>query len=293
MKYGELLISIINPKYKYIDYNILKKEINNNFLILLNDTIISFDEYYKKIKNKENSKDIYELILINYLTINKLLKKFRKNNPDSNLFREPEDIKNYLSKREFYKDIINLPDFCKKEDKDIQCPICLNKSIFPIRLNCNHVFCWSCLLQASDKHDKCPCCRVKTELDPTLNILRSIFKNVDKKYSPFNLKNSETLKFKIVSDLHIDHWDSDYISSHPHGEVKNIPLNLEEKGGILIVAGDVSDDINMSIDFLDRISENFEKILFVDGNHEHCTQYPYLYDFNTINQKVKEKNNKK
>ena len=188
MKYGKLLVSIINPKYKYIDYNILKKEINN-FLILLNDTIISFDKYYKEIKTQEDSKEIYELILINYLTINKLLKKFRKNNPNSNLFREPEDIKNYLSKREFYKDIINLPDFCKKEDKDIDCPICLNKCVFPIRLNCNHVFCWSCLLHAAENIINV--LAGKNNLDPTLNILRGIFKNVDKKYSPFNLNKNE------------------------------------------------------------------------------------------------------
>jgi DNA repair exonuclease SbcCD nuclease subunit len=128
----------------------------------------------------------------------------------------------------------------------------------------------------------------------TQNVNSNETSNNLKKYLYENIiNNKEELKVKIVSDIHIDHWDSDYISYYPYGEVKNNPLNLLEKGGILIVAGDISDDINMSIDFLDKISNNFEKILFVDGNHEHCSKYPYLYDLNFINNKVMQKNNEK
>ena len=42
--------------------------------------------------------------------------------------------------------------------------------------------------------------------------------------------------------------------------------------------------ILIEIDFLDRISENFEKFYLLN---------PYLYDYNTVNHRVKLKNNEK
>ena len=39
---------------------------------------------------------------------------------------------------------------------------------------------------------------------------------------------------------------------------------------ILIIAGDISDNLDLSIDYIDNISEYYDKILYVDGNHETC-----------------------
>jgi metallophosphoesterase superfamily enzyme len=48
----------------------------------------------------------------------------------------------------------------------------------------------------------------------------------------------------------------------------------KDKSKILIVAGDICDDLNDSINYLDHISQYYDKVLYVDGNHEHISQYP-------------------
>ena len=74
----------------------------------------------------------------------------------------------------------------------------------------------------------------------------------------------------LVSDLHIDQWDSNLPNLYPCGEVKNFPFqwNGIVKSPYLIVAGDISDDLDLSLSYLDNISKYYKKILFVDGNHE-------------------------
>lgn len=98
----------------------------------------------------------------------------------------------------------------------------------------------------------------------------------------------------IVSDLHIDQWDKDIGVKYPCGLVKHAPYtpnNSQNK--ILIVAGDVSDSLHNTIKYLDTISVYYEKILFVDGNHEHVNMYPNLYTHEEINEKIKKLNNNK
>ena len=84
MKYGVALKKFIiakNISLDFIDYNNLKLEIQNiNFIELLTENIINFNknymEYYQT--KKVNSVLLYEYLLINYLSINKLLKKMKK-----------------------------------------------------------------------------------------------------------------------------------------------------------------------------------------------------------------------
>ena len=87
------------------------------------------------------------------------------------------------------------------------------------------------------------------------------------------------MKIDLISDLHIDHWNPKIKSLFAIGEVKNYPLDLgkeTDRSKILIVAGDICDELNQSIDYLDHISQYYDKVLYVDGNHEHIKQYPEI-----------------
>ena len=97
----------------------------------------------------------------------------------------------------------------------------------------------------------------------------------------------------IVSDLHIDHWDVTINVKYPCCERIHHPFNLIPQSDILIVVGDISDDLELSLKYLDDISKYYKKVLFVDGNHEHVNIYPELYSIDYINTKIKELNNDK
>ena len=264
MKYGKVLRSITeNYNYKFIDYNYLKKNILcENFLNLLINHIKIFNNNYIQYHNQTNNNTennnnntennnnntennnttkntkLYEYILINYLSINKLLKKCKKKNVTNynQFINSYISIHNYLKDFEFYKHILNIPDSLLFETNNL-CSICLDKCKFPVTTNCNHTYCWSCLVKTNTNFDFCPYCKTATTIDPTLIILNNIIK-CDKKYSPFNnnvLENiiqnktqykniiRELCKFDIVSDLHIDHWSKDYKSPYVHGHIVNKP----------------------------------------------------------------------
>jgi len=81
----------------------------------------------------------------------------------------------------------------------------------------------------------------------------------------------------ITSDLHIDNWDLSLPNKYPCGERINKPIIWEYNiNTILIIAGDISDDFKLSINYLNQISKFYKKILFIDGNHEHVIEYPRL-----------------
>ena len=104
------------------------------------------------------------------------------------------------------------------------------------------------------------------------------------------------MKIDLISDLHIDHWDTSIESPFINGKVKNYPLKLEnekKREKILIVAGDICDDLDQAISYLDHISQYYDKVLYVDGNHEHMKQYPELYSSNYIHEQILEKKNPK
>ena len=281
MKYGKLLKIIKNKDYHYIDYNYLKKQIgNSDFLKILKNNIEFFDKNYKL--NKNFNTEIYNYLVINYLSIHKIIKKYNKKNN-----------KNYLldlSEFKFYQDIINP----KYLDEKI-CSICYDHG-FMIKTDCNHEFCFKCLLKCSNEFKNCPNCRKETELDPVLIYINNIIDNPQNKYSPFlkkTINEKEDLSIDLISDLHIDQWSTEYNIKYPYGIVKDIPFHIDKKSDILVVAGDISDDLNLSLKWMDEISHKYKKILFVDGNHEHVNAYPSLYDINYIHDSVKSLNNDK
>jgi hypothetical protein len=94
----------------------------------------------------------------------------------------------------------------------------------------------------------------------------------------------------IVSDLHIDQWNSSYMNQFPCGKISHYPYKINSQSNMLVVAGDVSDDLNLTMNYLDNLLSMYRYILFVDGNHEHVHRYPDLYTHDEINNKVEELN---
>jgi len=97
---------------------------------------------------------------------------------------------------------------------------------------------------------------------------------------PFKMN---TVEIDLVSDLHIDQW-SQMTNKYPCGPIKNAPMKWEtpDRPSILIVAGDISDNLKISLDYLDSISMYYDHVLFVDGNHEHVYEYPNLLEHQDI-----------
>lgn len=106
------------------------------------------------------------------------------------------------------------------------------------------------------------------------------------------------MKIDIISDLNIDHWDKSYKSKYPRHKSKHLPYSLDntahqEDEYILIIAGNISSDFNMSIEYLKeqlRSNTKYSKILFIDGNYEHCNEYPELKCIFEMAKKTKEAN---
>lgn len=67
------------------------------------------------------------------------------------------------------------------------------------------------------------------------------------------------MQFDLVSDLHIDFWD----------DKTNREWITHKKSNTVIVAGDTSDDPDITFDFLHELQCNYDNVLYVDGNHEH------------------------
>ena len=66
-------------------------------------------------------------------------------------------------------------------------------------------------------------------------------------------------------------------------EKKKFPFEFKKTNSeYLIVAGDISDTLNTSLNYLDQISDHYEKILFVDGNHEHVNIYLNYIQLNIL-----------
>lgn len=292
MKYGKILDKIIlNNKGYYINYNYLKSKIySDNLIELLEDKIIQFDNFIKDSEmNETNFRNIYNNLLINYLTIRKILKKIeKKNNSQYVLFlNKYGSVYNFISRYEFFKNVKSIPKKIKYQINKI-CPICLDNCNFPVTTRCNHTYCWECLLKVSYEFNYCPYCRQDIIIDPNMIILNTMVP-CDNKYSLIKLDNQ--LKIDVVSDLHIDQWSYKYTNKYPCGIVKNIPFKLENiNSKYLIVAGDISDNIYYSIEYLNILSKYYHKILFVDGNHEHVHKYPELYSVDEINKLINNPN---
>ena len=290
MKYAKLLENVKYEKYKdkYIDYTMLKKNImNGNFTSLIKNEIDTFNNNYVELKKSDSTIELYKYLLINYLSIHKIMKKRKKKILDKNSYFNSKysSVDNLLEKYCFYKDILSIPEQFKTTSSLI-CPVCLDNCNFPVTTDCNHTFCWECLLTTNKQFNFCPYCREDTTIDPILIILNTIVP-CDKKYSPLTKKTDTTIYVDVVSDLHVDQWSSDYANKYPYGKISNHPFVFESNHTkYLIVAGDISDDINISIDYLNDVSQHYKKVLFVEGNHEHVHKYPKLYSRKEINQLI-------
>jgi hypothetical protein len=83
--------------------------------------------------------------------------------------------------------------------------------------------------------------------------------------------------FDYVSDLHIDYWDKKYTKTVQ----KHQPMKWYNNSDILIIAGDISNDLKLSIDYIIKeIKPHYKKVLFIDGNREHYDSYPIVKDIN-------------
>lgn len=77
------------------------------------------------------------------------------------------------------------------------------------------------------------------------------------------------MKIGFVSDLHVDH----------NG---NLGITEDIEADILVVAGDVSNSASKTAHALNQLSDMFDKVLFVDGNHEHYKNNFYDSKIDTI-----------
>lgn len=112
--------------------------------------------------------------------------------------------------------------------------------------------------------------------------------------NPFYSLLRNKILVDIVSDLHIDNWCSNY-NKYPCNNPIHYPFDYTNpKSDYLIIAGDISDDIDLSIDYVNQLSQYYKHIMFIDGNHEHVAIYPELYTNSFIQNKIEHKiqNNK-
>lgn len=67
-----------------------------------------------------------------------------------------------------------------------------------------------------------------------------------------------SLDFDLVSDLHIDRWE----------DGQQIDWAAKKTSDTLIVAGDISDDLELTVAELRRMAAIYDQVVFIDGNHE-------------------------
>ena len=87
------------------------------------------------------------------------------------------------------------------------------------------------------------------------------------------------MKFDLVSDLHIDMWDKQF-----HFDWLN-----EQKSDTLVIAGDISDHIDMSCEYVVKMQEYYKTVMVIDGNHEHQPRFPSVEE-STNDYKVRRNN---
>jgi len=67
------------------------------------------------------------------------------------------------------------------------------------------------------------------------------------------------MKFDLVSDLHIDFWDDKF----KHDWLKY------QTSDTLVIAGDTSDSVDITCEYVTSLESYYKNIVIVDGNHEH------------------------
>jgi len=71
-------------------------------------------------------------------------------------------------------------------------------------------------------------------------------------------------KIQYASDIHVDY------NEYP-GNGYGVGFRLKKSADYLVIAGDISNDILLSIRFLRKVqrTEHYKRIVFIPGNHEY------------------------
>ena len=100
------------------------------------------------------------------------------------------------------------------------------------------------------------------------------------------------LNIDYVSDLHLTHYISKKESITKIDKLVQDKISMQVKGDILVVAGDIDEDINRVSELLYSCSKYYKKVIFVLGNHEYyipVIKYIYTdpmaeeYNYNSMN----------
>lgn len=68
--------------------------------------------------------------------------------------------------------------------------------------------------------------------------------------------------FDLISDLHVEHWKNNI------KDWRGVTTSL-----VAVVAGDISSDYRLSMSFIKHLSDAYNHVVFIDGNHEHYGKY--------------------
>ncbi len=81
---------------------------------------------------------------------------------------------------------------------------------------------------------------------------------------------AESFKLDYISDLHIDWFKREKHDTIPTIDhlVNTQHSDYDTTSHTLLIAGDISDDINESADYIFSCKQFYKNILFVDGNHD-------------------------
>ena len=82
-----------------------------------------------------------------------------------------------------------------------------------------------------------------------------------------------SMKFDLASDLHINHYAPFQWSNVTPSEADT-----------LIIAGDMTEDLEETADFLFEAKKHYKNVCYVDGNHDHYQIRKYLNDRKSVSE---------
>ncbi|KAF4041313.1 Galactose oxidase central domain [Phytophthora infestans] len=91
--------------------------------------------------------------------------------------------------------------------QNISCPICLRGTQFPVRQDCGHVLCWSCMQQSLSSLGDCPLCQAQ------------LFFKAGKSSAPESETRWMGYSYGTGQDLHTPISSSAMLSGHYHGSI--------------------------------------------------------------------------
>lgn len=92
------------------------------------------------------------------------------------------------------------------------------------------------------------------------------------------------MTYDLVSDLHVDYWTLE----HKYDWKKN---KTEGCKGV-IIAGDIADTLDITVEELNKACDVYDVVMYVDGNHEATHHYDDLgYVSNIVSKAMKDRRN--